>query len=452
MANTITIRRGASSDIPAAGLLGEPLFTTDTYKLYVGTGTGKVLVGGQNAAEIPFSPSGNIAATTVQAALAELDSEKASLAGATFSGAVTFSSTVVGQAPSQDNHFATKAYVDAARMGMDFKESVRVATTGNITLSGLQTLDTITLASGNRVLVKDQTNKVENGIYVASSDAWSRASDATDLSPGTFVFVEEGSTYGDTGFVISTNGTITVGSTSIDWVQFSGAGQISNGNGINKDGAVISVKAYNGIQVDANGVGILLDSTPGLLVSGTGLKVDFGTGANQAARGNHDHTSINKLTITAPTTSATLTIANSKTFTVNNTLTLSGTDGSTLNIGGGGTLGTAAYAATTSFLSSGTTSTQDGYFGDVYLYDDSTPSNYLKVTNGANLTATRTLTVNGGDADRSITLAGNLNLANNFTTSGNFAMTLTATAATNVTLPTTGTLLSDSSTIDGGTW
>ncbi len=101
----------------------------------------------------------------------------------------------------------------------------------------------------------------------------------------------------------------------------------------------------------------------------------------------------------------------------------------------------------TSFaLSSSTTSTQDGYFGNIALYDDSTPSHYLTITNSANLTAARTLSINTNDADRTISLSGNLTLANNFTTSGNFAVTLTATAATTITLPIIGTLSTTTNT------
>jgi hypothetical protein len=97
----------------------------------------------------------------------------------------------------------------------------------------------------------------------------------------------------------------------------------------------------------------------------------------------------------------------------------------------------------TSFaLSASTTSTQDGYFGNIALYDDSTPSHYLTITNSANLTAARTLSINTNDADRTISLSGNLTLANSLTTSGNFALTLTTTAATTATLPSgTVTLL-----------
>ncbi len=103
------------------------------------------------------------------------------------------------------------------------------------------------------------------------------------------------------------------------------------------------------------------------------------------------------------------------------------------------------------FLSSSTASEQSGYFGNIYLKDDSNTSHYLEVTNSADLTALRTLSINVNDASRTIALAGNLSLANNLTTSGNFALTLTTTAATNVTLPTTGTLAVNDQTMNIGT-
>lgn len=98
------------------------------------------------------------------------------------------------------------------------------------------------------------------------------------------------------------------------------------------------------------------------------------------------------------------------------------------------------HPSDTSKLDSSTTSTQGGYFGDIFLYDDNTPSHYLQITNSANLSALRTLSINVNDANRIVSLSGDITLANNFTTSGNFALTLTTTASTNVTLPTSGTL------------
>jgi hypothetical protein len=148
--------------------------------------------------------------------------------------------------PTSNADAATKAYVDAVAEGLDVKASCRLATTvadGNIGLSGLSNIDGVTPLAGDRILVKNQTTESQNGIYVADSSSWSRASDAAqsgEITPGTFVFVEEGS-QADSGWVVTTNGTITIGATDIVWTQFSGAGQIVAGTGITKSGNTISV-------------------------------------------------------------------------------------------------------------------------------------------------------------------------------------------------------------------
>ncbi len=100
--------------------------------------------------------------------------------------------------------------------------------------------------------------------------------------------------------------------------------------------------------------------------------------------------------------------------------------------------GTRIYGSAT--VDTNLTVSGDGFFSNIALFDDNVPSHYLTITNSANLTATRTLSVNVNDADRTISLSGNLTLANSLTTSGNFAVTFTATGATTLTLPTTGTL------------
>jgi hypothetical protein len=98
-------------------------------------------------------------------------------------------------------------------------------------------------------------------------------------------------------------------------------------------------------------------------------------------------------------------------------------------------------------LSDATNSTQSGYFGDIYLWDDSTPSHYLRITNSANLTAARTFSLNVNDADRTVSLGGNLTLANSFTTIGNFSLSFTTSAATALTLPASGTVATTSNKI-----
>jgi phage-related tail fiber protein len=139
---------------------------------------------------------------------------------------------------------ATKAYVDAVKQALDIKDSVRAATTANITLSGAQTIDGVSVVAGDRVLVKDQTTGSANGIYVAASGAWTRAADANlsaEVTAGMFVFVEEGTANGDNGYVLTTNAPITLDTTALVFTQFSGAGQVSAGNGLTKTGNTIDV-------------------------------------------------------------------------------------------------------------------------------------------------------------------------------------------------------------------
>lgn len=155
---------------------------------------------------------------------------------------------------------ATKYYVDSTAQGLDVKASVKCATTANLaTLSGLLTIDGITVSNGDRVLVKNQTTQSENGIYVASASAWSRSSDMDAWSdfPGAFTFVEEGSTYADTGWVCTVNQGGTLGTTPITWAQFSGAGTYTAGNGLTLVGSQFSaVGTTDRITVGAGGIDI----------------------------------------------------------------------------------------------------------------------------------------------------------------------------------------------------
>lgn len=160
---------------------------------------------------------------------------------------------------------ATKAYVDATKQGLDVKDSVRVATTGNITLSGTQTIDGISLSAGNRVLVKNQSTASENGIYdVVSGGSWTRSADANisaEVTSGMFVFVEEGSTNADSGWVLTTDGAITLGTTGLAFTQFSGAGQITAGGGLTKTGNTIDVATADAGRIVINADSIDLATT-----------------------------------------------------------------------------------------------------------------------------------------------------------------------------------------------
>jgi hypothetical protein len=159
-----------------------------------------------------------------------------------------------------------KAYVDSVASGLDIKKSVRVSTTTSGTLSTSfasgQTIDGITLSSENRILIKDQTDASENGIYTVNpSGAPTRSSDANnseDVTAGMFMFVEEGAINGDKGFVLTTNDTITLGTTNLSFTQFSGTGQITAGTGLTKTGNALNVDAS---QTHVTAVGTLTSGT-----------------------------------------------------------------------------------------------------------------------------------------------------------------------------------------------
>lgn len=151
--------------------------------------------------------------------------------------------------PTDSAHIATKGYVDSARQGLDVKASVRVASTAPVAIATAleagDVVDGITLVAGDRVLLKDQSTASENGIYVAvASGAASRAEDANTsakVTTGMFTFVSEGTVNGDNGFVLTTNDTITLGTTGLAFVQFSGAGQVIAGAGLTKSGNTLDV-------------------------------------------------------------------------------------------------------------------------------------------------------------------------------------------------------------------
>lgn len=141
---------------------------------------------------------------------------------------------------------AFQAAIDTAVQGLDAKVSVRAASTANIaSMSGTGfSVDSVTLVVGDRVLVKNQTLPAQNGIYIVQSGAWSRALDMNSWAEAVsaFVFVEEGLQNADSGWVVSSNGAGTIGTTDLLWTQFSQAGIVTAGAGITKTGNVISVQ------------------------------------------------------------------------------------------------------------------------------------------------------------------------------------------------------------------
>jgi hypothetical protein len=241
--------------------------------------------------------------------------------------------------PTDAQDAATKAYVDATAQGLDVKGSVRAATTvagGNITLISTQTIDGVSLVVNDRVLVKNQTTGSENGIWVVGAGNWSRATDAAagKLTAGAFVFVEEGTVNADSGWVLTTNGTITVGTTSLAWDQFSGAGQITAGAGLTKSGNTINFAAVanGGLTVNVDDVQVNASQ----LFIGTSNVVVGATGGAQALAGI---TSVTGTTADMSVQPATRTSGTGYHQNISGGLSSSGAGGQLRLYGGNGTSG-----------------------------------------------------------------------------------------------------------------
>ena len=188
--------------------------------------------------------------------------------------------------PSGAQDAATKAYVDSVANGLDVKASVRYASTANIAgtynngagtitagSNGALSIDGQTPSTNDRILLKDQTDATQNGLYRvttvgdgATAYVLTRTPDgdeATEITGGAFVFVEEGTANADNGYVFTHNGTPTLGTTDITVAQFSGAGQISAGDALTKTGNQLDVAvddstieiSGDALQVKASGIG-----------------------------------------------------------------------------------------------------------------------------------------------------------------------------------------------------
>jgi hypothetical protein len=188
--------------------------------------------------------------------------------------------------PSGAQDAATKAYVDSVANGLDVKASVRYASTANIAgtydngagtitagSNGALSIDGQTPSTNDRVLLKDQTDAVQNGLYRvttvgdgSSAYVLTRTPDGDEdieITGGAFVFVEEGTANADNGYVFTHNGTPTLGTTDITVAQFSGAGQISAGDALTKTGNTLDVAvddttievSGDALQVKASGIG-----------------------------------------------------------------------------------------------------------------------------------------------------------------------------------------------------
>lgn len=217
-------------------------------QIWFNTTTGKLMVrqGGANVdATARTNHTGTQLASTISDLATAVQATRLDQFAAPTAAVGLGSQRITGLAdPVASTDAATKGYVDAAVNGTDWKQSVRAATTGDITLSGLQTVDGISLSAGDRVLVKNQTAGAENGLYVVASGAWARSSDANSvatLTAGLSVMVEEGTSQADSQWRLITDGAIVIGTTSLAFAQIGAGTTYSAGAGISIVGNTVAV-------------------------------------------------------------------------------------------------------------------------------------------------------------------------------------------------------------------
>ena len=278
MANTIRIKKRSSSGAdgaPSSLAPSELAYNESDNKLYYGFGdTGSneassiITIGGsgaffnktdtRTANTILAGPTTGSAAAPTFRALVAADLLRLNEFTAPNAAVSLNSQKITNLAtPTADGDAASKSYVDGVAQGLDIKEAARVATTVNITLSGTQTIDGVSVVADDRVLVKDQNTASENGLYLCKASSWTRTDDlATGADASSvFVFISEGSTQADQGFVCSSDkGSSVVATNNLSFTQFSGAGSITAGDGLQKSGSTLSVdlKANGGLVIESS--------------------------------------------------------------------------------------------------------------------------------------------------------------------------------------------------------
>ena len=194
-------------------------------------------------------------------------------------GVFTNISATTGQiasSPTNPTDIANKLYVDTIAQGLNPKAACKVGTLANITLSGLQTIDGYAVLAGNRVLVKNQTNTPDNGIYVASTGAWTRAVDMDVWAevPGAYTVLLNGS-QANTGWVSTSADTGTIGVTPITFVQFSAMGTYFAGTGLTLTANTFSITPVGtaGTYGSASSVPVFVTNASGQVTSVTNTSI-----------------------------------------------------------------------------------------------------------------------------------------------------------------------------------
>jgi hypothetical protein len=374
--------------------------------------------------------------------------------GATTPSSAAFTTATVSTAPVSGNDVVNKTYLDFYAAGISWKQPVRCGTTANITLSGLQTIDGVTVVAGDRVLVKNQTTTSQNGIYLASATAWSRAPDADTWNEliSALVFVESGSTLAGSAWYCTIQPGGTIGTTAITWSNFSVAATYTAGTGLTLTDYVFSItntgvaaaaygSASKTLTATVNAQGQLtVIAAPDIAIANTQVS-GLGTMSTQSASSVAiTGGSINGTTIGGTTAAA----VNATTFTGAGT----GLTGTATSLSIGGNAATATSAATATNLAGGatgsvpyqtasstTTFLNVGANGQVLTLASGVPS-WATPTTGTVTSVGGTGTISGISLSGTVTSSGNLTLGGTLDLSappaigGTTANTITGTTIT----------------------
>jgi hypothetical protein len=337
-----------------------------------------------------------------------------STVGLTTPAAAQFTTASSINQPIGNLDLTNKLYVDSLAFGIIWKQSVLAATTANITLSGLQTIDTVVVVAGDRVLVKDQTNQAENGIYLAASGAWSRSPDANDWDElvSAVVLVESGGQAG-TGWYCSVQAGGTLGTTPITWTNLAFTGAYYAGTGLTLTGNTFSI-TNTAVTPTSYGSGSAVATftvnAQGQLTAASNTNIAIG--ATQITSGTIDSARLSGSYsgITGVGTLVDLTVSNVITGSISGnaataTTATSATSATTAtNIAGGAaaSIPVQTSAGVTSFLPIGTN-------GQVLTIAGGVPS-YATPTTGTVTSVTGTGTVSGISLSGTVTSSGNLTL------------------------------------------
>ena len=343
--------------------------------------------------------------------------------GQTVPAVAQFTTASSQNQPVGNNDLTTKLYVDSLALGISWKQPVNAGTTANITLSGAQTIDTVAVVAGDRVLVKNQTAQAENGIYVAAAGAWSRSPDADtyDEMISALVFIESGSQAGAAYYCpIQPGGTL--GVTAITWNNFSVGGVYFAGTGLNLSGG--DTFNISNTAVAAGGYGSA-SAVPTFTVNAQGqltaaANANIAIAATQITSGTIDSARVSGSYsgITGVGTLTDLTVSNVITGSISGnaataTTATSATSATTATNIAGGATGSVPYqsaASTTTFLAAGSN-------GQVLTLASGVPSWATPTTGTVTSVATagtvNGLTLTGGPitSTGTITLGGTLDLS-----------------------------------------